>query len=114
MKPRVRSPSHILLSSVSASLHRRSLFHYRFGSTMTTVAAEVDKTAHAFDKANLEALLSRRFFYAPAFEIYGGTNTSQTSTNQPDGGLTVYPTISALTRCRRLIRLWSSGLLSPG
>ena len=36
--------------------------------------AGVDKTAHPFDKANLEALLSRRFFYAPAFEIYGGAN----------------------------------------
>ena len=76
MKPRVRSPSHILLSSISPSPHRRSLFHYRFGSTMTTVvAAKVDKTAHPFDKTNLEALLSRRFFYAPAFEIYGGTDT---------------------------------------
>lgn len=34
--------------------------------------AAVNKTAHSFDKARLEALLSRRFFYAPAFEIYGG------------------------------------------
>ncbi|KAG7441412.1 glycine-tRNA ligase [Guyanagaster necrorhizus] len=32
----------------------------------------VNKVAHPFDKAQLEALLSRRFFYAPAFEIYGG------------------------------------------
>ncbi|KAH8827620.1 glycine-tRNA ligase [Flagelloscypha sp. PMI_526] len=32
----------------------------------------VNKTAHPFDRARLEALLSRRFFYAPAFEIYGG------------------------------------------
>ena len=32
----------------------------------------VNKTAHPFNKANLEALLNRRFFYAPAFEIYGG------------------------------------------
>ncbi|ODN97300.1 glycine-tRNA ligase [Cryptococcus wingfieldii CBS 7118] len=30
------------------------------------------KTAHAFDKNTLDALLARRFFYAPAFEIYGG------------------------------------------
>ena len=75
MRPRVRSPSHIFLSSISPSPHRRSLFHYRFGSTMVSAAAvEVDKTAHPFDKTNLEALLSRRFFYAPAFEIYGGTN----------------------------------------
>ena len=35
---------------------------------------EVDKTAHPFGRANIEALLSRRFFYAPAFEIYGGAN----------------------------------------
>jgi glycyl-tRNA synthetase len=34
--------------------------------------SQVNKTAHPFDKARLEALLSRRFFYAPAFEIYGG------------------------------------------
>ena len=80
MKPRVRSPSHILLSSTSPSLRPRSLFYNRFRSTMagTTVAA-VDKTAHPFDKANLEALLSRRFFYAPAFEIYGGANVFATT-----------------------------------
>lgn len=35
----------------------------------------VNKTAHPFDKARLESLLSRRFFYAPAFEIYGGAFT---------------------------------------
>ncbi|KAI0087188.1 glycyl-tRNA synthetase [Irpex rosettiformis] len=32
----------------------------------------VNKTVHPFDRARLESLLSRRFFYAPAFEIYGG------------------------------------------
>ncbi|KIK10522.1 hypothetical protein PISMIDRAFT_20321, partial [Pisolithus microcarpus 441] len=32
----------------------------------------VNRTAHPFDKSRLEALLNRRFFYAPAFEIYGG------------------------------------------
>ncbi|TFY78536.1 hypothetical protein EWM64_g5475 [Hericium alpestre] len=32
----------------------------------------VNKTAHAFSKPQFEALLNRRFFYAPAFEIYGG------------------------------------------
>ncbi|KAH7907057.1 hypothetical protein BJ138DRAFT_1161032 [Hygrophoropsis aurantiaca] len=32
----------------------------------------INKTAHPFDKGRLEALLNRRFFYAPAFEIYGG------------------------------------------
>ena len=33
----------------------------------------VDKSAHPFDKTRFDALLNRRFFYAPAFEIYGGT-----------------------------------------
>lgn len=32
----------------------------------------VNKTAHPFDKVRLDALLNRRFFFAPAFEIYGG------------------------------------------
>lgn len=31
-----------------------------------------NKTAHEFDKSQLDALLLRRFFFAPAFEIYGG------------------------------------------
>ena len=43
--------------------------HRRFQSSMAT---PVNKTAHPFDKTRLEALLNRRFFYAPAFEIYGG------------------------------------------
>ncbi|KAL5504931.1 GRS1 [Sanghuangporus vaninii] len=35
-------------------------------------AITVNKNAHPFDKTRLDALLNRRFFYAPAFEIYGG------------------------------------------
>ena len=46
-----------------------SLHHHRYTSTMTSA---VNKTVHPFDKGRLEALLNRRFFYAPAFEIYGG------------------------------------------
>jgi len=38
----------------------------------STLAVPLNKTAHAFDKGQLDAMLSRRFFYAPAFEIYGG------------------------------------------
>ncbi|KPV76006.1 uncharacterized protein RHOBADRAFT_26231 [Rhodotorula graminis WP1] len=34
--------------------------------------SSVNKTAHAFERASLESLLIRRFFFAPAFEIYGG------------------------------------------
>jgi glycyl-tRNA synthetase len=36
------------------------------------MSTTVNKTAHPFDKTRLDALLNRRFFYAPAFEIYGG------------------------------------------
>ena len=43
--------------------------HHRYTSTMTSA---VNKAVHLFDKGRLEALLNRRFFYAPAFEIYGG------------------------------------------
>ena len=32
----------------------------------------VNKTAHPFDKIRLDTLLMSRFFFAPAFEIYGG------------------------------------------
>ncbi|KAG8761093.1 Glycine--tRNA ligase 1, mitochondrial [Serendipita sp. 396] len=36
------------------------------------MASAVNKTVHPFSKANLDDLLLKRFFYAPAFEIYGG------------------------------------------
>lgn len=36
------------------------------------MTSTVVKNAHAFDKARLEGVLTRRFFYAPAFEIYQG------------------------------------------
>ncbi|KAF9507776.1 hypothetical protein BS47DRAFT_1373824 [Hydnum rufescens UP504] len=39
---------------------------------MSHQATVLNKAAHPFNKANLDALLNRRFFYAPAFEIYGG------------------------------------------
>lgn len=32
----------------------------------------VNKTAHPFERAALDGLLIKRFFYCPAFEIYGG------------------------------------------
>ncbi|ORY33030.1 hypothetical protein BCR39DRAFT_463850 [Naematelia encephala] len=40
-------------------------------STPSTFTVPVNKTAHEFDKVQLDATLSRRFFFAPAFEIYG-------------------------------------------
>ena len=45
----------------------------RFKAEMADIP--VNKAAHPFDKTRFEALLNRRFFYAPAFEIYGGVFT---------------------------------------
>ena len=58
---------------LSSSLHTSSLrkSHWTPEQTSAKMAA-VNKVAHPFDKTRLEALLNRRFFYAPAFEIYGG------------------------------------------
>ncbi len=50
-------------------------------STPNTSTQPVNKTAHAFDKATLDATLSRRFFFAPAFEIYGGESTYSSLNN---------------------------------
>ncbi|KAI5476497.1 glycyl-tRNA synthetase [Pseudohyphozyma bogoriensis] len=41
-------------------------------TTAPTSAPAVNKTAHAFDRAALDGLLIKRFFFCPAFEIYGG------------------------------------------
>ncbi|RXK37445.1 glycine-tRNA ligase [Tremella mesenterica] len=41
-------------------------------SQPSTLAQPINKSAHAFDKVMLDAMLARRFFFAPAFEIYGG------------------------------------------
>ncbi|KAG8738167.1 Glycine--tRNA ligase 1, mitochondrial, partial [Ceratobasidium sp. 428] len=40
--------------------------------TARTMTTSVNKTAHPFDKPQLDTLLTSRFFFAPAFEIYGG------------------------------------------
>ena len=44
----------------------------RYFLQLRAMASVVNKTAHPFSKANLDDLLLKRFFYAPAFEIYGG------------------------------------------
>lgn len=51
---------------------RKPLGHYFVRQKHWDMSEEINKTAHAFDKARFDALLNRRFFYAPAFEIYGG------------------------------------------
>ncbi len=50
----------------------RYLHHWLKGKMAENVQVPVNKTAHAFDKGRLESMLSTRFFYAPAFEIYRG------------------------------------------
>lgn len=38
----------------------------------STAPPAVNKTAHEFERAALDGLLIKRFFFCPAFEIYGG------------------------------------------
>ena len=61
-----------LPSFVKSNQHRCRAYARKSVKREDLMAAIVNKSAHAFDKARLEALLNRRFFYAPAFEIYGG------------------------------------------
>src|SRR6266702_792214 len=57
-----------------AFLHSRPFAQSRrFKADMADIP--VNKAAHPFDKTRFEALLNLRFFYAPAFEIYGGAFT---------------------------------------
>lgn len=44
-------------------------------STPNNFAAPVNKTAHQFDKSVFDSTLTRRFFFTPAFEIYGGKSS---------------------------------------
>lgn len=44
---------------------------------MATAPAQVKKDAHPWDRALLEGLITKRFFYNPSFEIYGGASTSR-------------------------------------
>lgn len=55
----------------------------RFSKRIMT--ALVNKTAHPFERAALDGLLIKRFFYCPAFEIYGGQSPAP-------------PVLAALTR----------------
>jgi hypothetical protein len=53
----------------SQVLRRKSCYTQQ---TRTQIDMTVNKTAHPFNKQQLESVLTQRFFYAPAFEIYGG------------------------------------------
>lgn len=74
------SPFKTLLARPTAPavryLHTTKVMSAAAASTNTPseLAVPTNKTAHAFDKSALDALLLRRFFFAPSFEIYGGTS----------------------------------------
>ena len=69
----------------------------------------VNKTAHSFDKVRFEALLNRRFFYAPAFEIYGGACRQTRNLS-----LAHSPSIHHFRRRRRSVRLRPPWFFAPG
>jgi len=82
---------------------------HRITEKLPEKMANIDKTAHPFDKARLEALLNRRFFYAPAFEIYGGMQSC----------ILVARIIQRYdkplySRCRWSLRLWPTWFVSSG
>ena len=62
--------SHLFTHVPPASVHRTVL---RMSSTIASPA--VNKLAHPFERAALDGLLIKRFFYCPAFEIYGGASS---------------------------------------
>lgn len=61
---------HRRLGSLCWHLRHRPLALSRIHTARTM--STVNKTAHPFDKPQLDTLLTSRFFFAPAFEIYGG------------------------------------------
>ncbi|CAE6421456.1 unnamed protein product [Rhizoctonia solani] len=67
---------HGRLGSLCWQLRHRSLALSRIYTIRAMSSAEaasvVNKRAHPFDKPQLDTLLTSRFFFAPAFEIYGG------------------------------------------
>jgi len=71
------------------------------------IMSKVTRTAHPFDKTRLEALLNRRFFYAPAFEIYGGEFPVSSCHHQD------YPIHHPIARRSRSLRLRSARILPP-
>ena len=62
---------------------------------------EVAPKEKVFDRSGLETLLKRRFFYAPAFAIYGGWYLMVCS---------CIHWLFLVTRCGWIVRLWSNGL----
>jgi hypothetical protein len=81
----------------------------RTKENLTAKMTTINKTAHPFDKVRLEALLNRRFFYAPAFEIYGGMRIWLLATMKTKELIEPFH-----PRCRWSIRLRPARLVSSG
>ncbi|MBW0475597.1 hypothetical protein O181_015312 [Austropuccinia psidii MF-1] len=66
-------PAHLhLRSRILFSLLRRRRFNMSAAKDQANPSNPIKKNAHPFDRAQIEGLLIKRFFYAPAFEHYGG------------------------------------------
>lgn len=57
-----------------------TIFHQFIRMTSTQ---SINKHAHPFDRSQIEGLLIKRFFYAPAFEHYGGQHIISLSLSKP-------------------------------
>lgn len=72
--PRLRSLLHHFSPSTTQagrSIHRSKMSVHQTESVQSSIQPVV-KDAHPFSRSQLEGLLIKRFFYAPAFESYGG------------------------------------------
>lgn len=67
--PAIRKYLHCTSASVIQTLQSK-----RFRETYNDMATVTTKTGQVVDRANLDAMLRRRLFYTPAFEIYGGVS----------------------------------------
>ncbi|GAA98156.1 uncharacterized protein L969DRAFT_93235 [Mixia osmundae IAM 14324] len=59
-------------SPLSCSGHASVVRPLQTRSRTTMAPSQVNKTAHPFERADLEGVLTRRFFICPSFEIYNG------------------------------------------
>lgn len=64
--------SPLCTSSTAATPSLRKASAMSAEAVASTSVDVVNKTAHPFERSNLESLLTKRFFYAPSFEIYNG------------------------------------------
>lgn len=86
-----------------------------------TATPEVNKSAHAFERGALEGLLIKRFFFAPAFEIYGGaysarlgsTEASHLRRANPDNRPPANISLQS-RRCQGIVRLWTPRFVAAG